>query len=157
MTQAKTSPDPAELHAAVRSQHERLQLLLRATREVLAARSGQRDGDELSSTMLVLLTYLSEELVAHFEYEEHGGYFSDVLRVAPQLSRALDRFQEEHIELARSSRAVLDLSHNAVKDPRRWQEVESEFGRLFERLRNHEREENTMVQRAFSDDVGQSG
>ena len=157
MSARTSSPDSPAFRDEMHSQHMRLRLLLRATDEVLSARSGQRESRLLCSALVVLLTDLSKELPEHFEFEERGGYFMDVVRVAPQMSRELDRFKRDHFELTERSRAVLDLSYDALRHSRRWGEVEKEFGALSARLIIHEREENIILQEVFSQDIGEPG
>ena len=68
MSAKTSSPDSPAFRDEMHSQHLRLRLLLRATDEVLSARSGQRESRLLCSALVVLLTDLSKELPEHFEF-----------------------------------------------------------------------------------------
>lgn len=111
----------------------------------------------LCSALVVLLTDLQTELPVHFEFEERGGYFSDVMRLAPRMSRELDRLKGDHLDFVERSRALLDLAYDVLRQSGRWGEVQNAFGALSTRLRIHERKENAIMQEVFSLDIGQPG
>ncbi|MBW2723348.1 MAG: hemerythrin domain-containing protein [Deltaproteobacteria bacterium] len=139
------------------SQHLRLRLLLRAIDEVLSTPGEQSEGQPLASALVVLATDLHRELPGHFEFEERDGYFLDVARLAPEMSKELDQLKRDHVDLLERSSALLDLSFQVLKRSRRWAEARSAFGALSSRLIKHENKENSIMQDVFSLDIGQSG
>lgn len=150
-------PDSPVFRDELHNHHVRLQLLLRAIDEVLSTRSGGSESQLLCSALVVLLTDLQTELPVHFEFEERGGYFSDVMRLAPRMSRELDRLKGDHLDFVERSRALLDLAYDVLRQSGRWGEVQIAFGALSTRLRIHERKENAIMQEVFSLDIGQPG
>ncbi len=69
----------------IRSQHFALRQQIRAFEEVFAQPDGA--AEEYARKTLTLLGGFDSALRDHFAVEEEGGYFADILKVAPRLSR----------------------------------------------------------------------
>ncbi len=157
MSKKTTTPNSPAFGEEMLSQHLRLRLLLRAIDEVLSVPGEQSEGHPLSSALVVLVTDLQRELPPHFEFEERDGYFQDVARLAPELSKDLDRLKGDHADLLERSSALLELCRGVLDRSRRWAEARSAFGALSSRLVRHEHKENDIMQEVFSLDIGQPG
>ncbi len=152
-----TTANPPAFRDEIAGHHRRLRQLLAALQEVIDARAQEREGPMLATAMLALLVDLEHELPIHFEVEEQGGYFADVLRVAPEMSRHLDRLKEDHVDFMERSGQLLEYAREAAEGTRRWGEVEQLFAKLASRLSTHERNENDIIQQLFMLDSGQPG
>ena len=141
----------------VRYHHLRLQLLMRAIREVLTCRATHVAREPPHSAMLVLLANLNHELADHFALEERNGYFTEVKSIAPRLSRRLDELSDDHLRFLERARELLELAGKAVSTPKRWQSVATGLGELLTRIDAHEHAENELFQSAFTNDLGGSG
>lgn len=157
MSTKTTTPDSPAFGDEMLSQHLRLRLLLRAIDEVLSAPGEQSEGHPLGSALVVLVTDLHRELPPHFEFEERDGYFQDVARLAPELSKDLDWLKGDHADLLERSSALLELSRGVLDRSRRWAEARGAFAALSSRLVRHEHKENDIMQEVFSLDIGQPG
>ncbi len=155
--EAQATSNPSDFHDEIAGHHKRLRQLLAALEEVIETRAHDRESPLLATTMLALLTDLEHELPLHFEAEERGGYFSDVLRVAPEMGRRLDKLKEEHADFTERSRRLLEYAHGAREGTRRWGEIEQLFNHLAEKLVAHERMENDLIQKLFMLDTGAPG
>ncbi len=146
-----------DLLEEVRYHHLRLQLLMRAIREVLTCRANHASREPPHSAMLVLLADLNRELAEHFALEERDGYFAEVKSAAPRFDRHLQKLQQEHVRLLERARELLELAGKAVSAPRRWDAVAEGLRDLLTRVDAHEQAENELIQAAFSNDLGGSG
>lgn len=134
------------------AEHFALRQQIRALEQLLKEHDDP-GGENLAKT-LTLLEAFDPVLREHFADEERGGYFSEVLRAAPRLSRRAERLAENHIELRERLEKLLDLTQKAADAPDRWQKVTTGLAEFVKTLRAHEDEENDLVREAFMDDLG---
>jgi acyl-CoA reductase-like NAD-dependent aldehyde dehydrogenase len=85
--------------------------------------------------------------------EEVGGIFDQIELDAPHLSREVRQLRADHRELLEEANELADAS------VRPWDESSAHqlanlLQRFRDRMQRHESEENCLVQRAYSDDVG---
>ncbi len=91
----------------IRSQHFGLRQQIRALEEVFAEPDGA--AEEYARKTLTQLEGFDSALREHFAVEEEGGYFADVLKVAPRLSRRAARLEQNHKEFSERLEALLAL------------------------------------------------
>jgi hypothetical protein len=91
------------------------------------------------------------DLLAHFRFEERGGYMEAVKQQEPRLERFVDQLAHEHKDLADALEALVGQARVAAgldaalrAGVRGW----------IERVRAHEARENDLVQNAFNLDIG---
>lgn len=91
---------------------------------------------------------LRERLEEHFKSEEDSGLYQGILDALPQAELDVMRLMSEH------ERMLLDLEGARTiargKNPADVPILRSEIGRAIATLRDHEREEEALVQRALS-------
>jgi hemerythrin-like domain-containing protein len=137
--------DPA---SQLGDEHACLREMLDNIRSTLIARNASR------SAVAAMFQQLSLVVLEHFEHEEQGGYFTEVIERAPRLSERADALLSEHPAMA--TQLVTLRTFAARRDePVQWFASLSEmFERFVECFRAHETAENQLVQEAYSDDIG---
>jgi len=93
-------------------------------------------------------------LEAHFAHEEAGGYMADVVSRAPHLQPTVRRLELQHPMLLEKATKLNMLARSGVESPPWWRELRNEFDSLRQELLDHERQENMLVQEAFTIDIG---
>lgn len=88
----------------------------------------------------------------HFESEEHSGYLSDALILAPQLQCRADALRNEHPAMLQVIDGILSVvestsTHELAKE-------QDSFRRFITDLQNHEQSENALVLEAYDEDLG---
>ena len=98
---------------------------------------------QLVDRLGALRTHLSEQ----FRHEEQGGYAQEVLTQAPQQERVVRKLLEQHADLAKSldelieqARAAESVDEGLCERVREWAN----------RLREHESQENGLLEDAFN-------
>lgn len=132
----------------VHEAHEDLRELLRTIEQVSALRTGS---DEILAGRLADLKI---HLRLHFEHEEEGGYFHEVVAAAPWLAEQAAALEQEHAQLMELLDGLLETFRPTVRQPVGRPAVNKcfeEFNRLFHK---HEAAEAQLVQQAFNDDLG---
>jgi hypothetical protein len=109
------------------------------------------DGDGLH--VPELMKQLVDELKVHFRLEEVDGVFDQVERDAPQLSHEVHQLRVEHVELLAEAENLWQLAQK-VAEPAMRRQFQHLFGRFRDRMVYHESQENGVVQRAYSVDLG---
>jgi len=145
--------DTREIIRAIHTEH----------RDLLRRLCGERDRwnklddptPEAFAEMRAHLHDLREHLAAHFASEECGGYLSHVVAAAPRFEREVTKLSGEHVEFLSRLDALIDGLK--AEEPETWKEARADFGQLVVDLRCHEGAETSLVQSAFSDDVGAGG
>lgn len=141
----------------IRAQHFELGRLIRALEKAFAALASECEDEARSRHVLALLEDLDRALPEHFALEERGGYFFEVVEVAPRLRPRAERLQRSHVEFREQSRAVLELARSAVGAPDKWERWKQLTAEFLKRLRQHEADENELVREAFRDDLPTHG
>ena len=102
------------------------------------------------------LMALRAKLLAHFAFEEDGGYMTQVLEDAPHLDQIVQQLLEQHRQLADGLDALID---ECIE----WSgaDLESQFfhklRQWIDLVRAHESRENALVQMASNQDIGGEG
>ncbi len=103
---------------------------------------------------LAWVTRLRAALVDHFNQEESGGYFAELIAVAPRLSTRAETLEREHVLLLASLDEIqADLRQASPLAPPLASVVER-FTTLAGAFLAHEAAENDLVQSAFEDELG---
>jgi hypothetical protein len=93
------------------------------------------------------LTTLRTHLVAQFHHEEQDGYGQAVLAEAPQFERTVRTLLGEHAHLLSALDELLQQARTAEsRDPALFEKAEAWIGRF----REHESQENTLLEDAFN-------
>lgn len=138
-------PAPVE---AVEEDHKRLKAALNEINTAFDKRNVS--ADEAAK----LLEALCDRLQHHFELEEKGGYFTEAIQHAPQLSSKAENLVEEHTDLANCAREILESTQAELGSDAWWQEVGEQFQKLRKELLTHERDEDRLIQEAYQRDLG---
>ncbi|MGY8770095.1 MAG: hemerythrin domain-containing protein [Pirellulales bacterium] len=97
---------------------------------------------------------LRNRLQKHFAHEEFDGYLHEALEQAPHLTEEANRLLKEHPEFLLE---LQEMSQWIDHSRKQWHsELKSRFRRFTERFLNHEHHENTVLQKAFDEDIGPS-
>ena len=137
----------------IRAEHFALGQRMRQLEESFQQRQPEASGAAGARPVLELLEEFDRVLREHFTSEERGGYFSEILAVAPRLSLRVARLKERHVEYRERSKLLLDLATKAASESD-WMEVQARLAAFLRALREHEREENELVREAFMYDLG---
>jgi hypothetical protein len=139
-----TSTRQHEHFEGIVEDHRRLRELLGLIGESFSGR------DRNVHRLMSLLVDLEGDLLAHFEYEEHGGYLEEALALAPHFSNRAARLVSEHNQFLRMVREMHDGVGESAWE---WEIVRDQFRTFAYRFLNHESEENRLVQDAMLRDI----
>lgn len=147
----QTVEHAAESVHCIAEEHESLARLYEQVLDALRGLPGTRN--EASK----LLDELVDRLVEHFDHEEEGGYYSQVLDIAPWRAVTVNELKRQHSELLRMARRVAD-GVRAVGDSPLWLKVvRDEFTEFMRRCAEHEVRENRLVQEVYRLNVTAAG
>jgi iron-sulfur cluster repair protein YtfE (RIC family) len=138
----------------IEEDHHRLESIIsQLTTEITREPPAAFDGWKLS--ILRKLRDFQNELRKHFDLEEHGGFMDEVISHAPRYVSRVEALVSEHDAVSESLEAI--LTHvKAATAPAMWREarIPARLTELFETLREHESEENTLIQDTYFQDLG---
>ena len=132
----------------IQEEHRQLRTILEQIDSALAERSGPVDA------VVDLIGQLGHQLTKHFQTEEAGGYFADALYEAPQLVNRANDLMLQHPKMTKSARKLADAADPNVDPDRWWDQTAERFEAFREELRKHEREEDRLIQEAYTRDIG---
>lgn len=142
-------------HTKRRSEYEQALREHEALEKKLAHLNRQLEQRELPLQSIVsLLERLRNFFVSHFQKEETGGLFENVVERAPHLSRLADKLTHEHGELLERLDGLIRFAKRGTGQPLCWRMLRLRMQDLTAQLHQHEAEENGMLQMAYSDDLG---
>ncbi len=101
-----------------------------------------------------LLKSLRKFFIAHFQKEEQSGLFELIEERAPHLNRVVRKVRGEHVELVQRMDGMLRFARRGTGQPLCWWMLNHRMQDLVVRLKQHESEENGMLQMAYADDLG---
>lgn len=97
-------------------------------------------------------------LLKHFDLEEEGGFMEDIVKVAPHLSRKVSGLKVEHEQILMSLDEILfKLKRMKKKNDTELEQVQFELNDVITSLRDHENEENILMQQAYYREFGSPG
>ena len=124
--------------------------------KALLARIGQTLEERTATIEEVsdLLGLLGDRLVKHFAMEEDGGYFAEVLLHAPQLISKANALLAQHPKMCAQAKdlALAPPSRQAGADW--WQHTTDLFRAFREEFTRHEKQEDGLLQEAYTRDIG---
>ncbi len=133
----------AEEHESLANLYERILEALRAA-----------PGELLPAS--TLLDELVERISTHFAHEEHGGYYSHVVEVAPWRIPAVNELKRQHADLLRIALRIAQGARMANESLLWCEAVRKEFNEFLRRCVEHEARENRLVQEIYVLDIAAS-
>lgn len=142
----------AQTEAARQALHEHQSLQKLFTSIVRFVADEPEPTTEVVEKLVDDLRDLRSQLECHFEREEGEGLFEGILEEMPMVQADVEALRREHVTFLSNA----DVLIRRLKRP-----VESEFDRhcedlkrFFRAFQKHEQTENSLVQRAYSLDLG---
>lgn len=132
----------------IQNQHRQLKDLLGQIESALAERSCP------IAEVVDLIGQLGHQLTKHFQTEEAGGYFADALYEAPQLVNRANDLMLQHPKMTKSARKLAEAADPDTEPDRWWEQTAERFEALQVELHKHEREEDRLIQEAYTRDIG---
>jgi iron-sulfur cluster repair protein YtfE (RIC family) len=129
-------------------EHGHLRKLCQQASDYLSRRQATRV--KLTET----LVQLRHELLDHFQQEELGGYFREVINIAPRLKGRADALRAQHLDLKARLDRLQSLAQQDEQTESWWQEMIAEFGGFLREFDEHERGETALLQEAYTRDIG---
>jgi hypothetical protein len=91
----------------------------------------------------------------HFDFEELGGFMKDVLNDAPETKRSVEKLEEEHSKIIKELDQILDdLKALEQKAEIKLEENKRKIKHLIIKLKAHEKAENDLMQKVYSQEYG---
>jgi hypothetical protein len=142
----RTSLTPTTLDV-ISDEHEALTKLYERILNALQAGPGN------ISLAATLVDELRNKLVAHFEHEEEGGYYSHVVDAAPWRASSVEELKQQHVALLKIIRRVAEGIRMANESPLWGAAVRNDFSEFLRRCVEHESHENRLIQEVYVLDV----
>ncbi|MFO0915652.1 MAG: hemerythrin domain-containing protein [Pirellulales bacterium] len=143
-----TTRHKLELTRAIGEEHGELNSAIEALQEALVKRSAA------PGQLLATFQELARCVRRHFEHEEEGGYFANVLETAPWLRDRVGELLRDHPEMTRQLDVLLEYTGRGTPNGRWWDSLDEMFTRFRETFGAHETAENNLLQESICRDVG---
>lgn len=101
---------------------------------------------------LAWLTRLRTAVVEHFQQEESGGYFAELVAAAPRLSKRAGELEREHAILLSVLETIVAELRQVAPQAALSAGVTGRFADFTQAFLTHEAAENDLVQSAFEDE-----
>lgn len=133
---------------AIAEEHHELEALYERICNTLADRS------ECLETVRDLFQEMAQRVRRHFENEEQGGYFREIVELAPRCADKADQLEREHAELMEvAEQLARDIRH--ARETQVWRlAIRLDFENFIRRCEEHEAAETELVQEAYLQDIG---
>jgi len=127
----------------VLAEHRHLRRLIQRLRNLLFEQ--QESGFVVGG----LLDELRDDLVTHFAHEEKGGYFDEVVTVAPRLKTRVDSLLSQHPQLMLTIDELRDSVEEGEIPEGAWPTLTKSFEQFVVDFVQHEEHENQLLQEAY--------
>ncbi len=105
----------------------------------------------------LMFAQLRDKLAMHFALEEAYGYFDDPVFVAPRLSEKAETLRSQHetlyIDICELADYVERMSYRG-RLASCATELSQRFMEFYDRIQEHEAEENELILQAYDEDIG---
>ena len=132
----------------VRRDHEELRTSLGRLSQALTNRDSSTE--DIAAQLVALIEHLDQ----HFQDEETGGFFDEVVAQAPRYADRTNALREEHVRLLKQIRGLADAARRGEPSDSWWKELEDGFHDFSKSLMHHENQENELLQDTYDEDVG---
>jgi iron-sulfur cluster repair protein YtfE (RIC family) len=106
-------------------------------------------------TLQTRLTNLATVLECHFEHEEDGGYFTDIIEASPDLGQRARELESEHEQLLTRFQQIGDRLFVPFNAATAFTALKQEIRELIAACRAHEHSENELTQEAWLREIGE--
>ena len=114
------------------------------------------NGDTQLPTLRSRLSNLAAVLQCHFEHEEDGGYFTDIIEAAPHLDRQVRELEFEHEHLLARFQQIDERLSVPVNVAKAFATLKQDIRELVTACRAHERSENKLSQEVRRREFGEA-
>lgn len=91
----------------------------------------------------------------HFDFEELGGFMKEVLNDAPETKGLVKKLEQQHEVIIKELDGILnDLKSLEQKDKEKFDAFRSDIKHLIIKLKAHEKAENDLIQKVYSQEYG---
>lgn len=148
MADRHAQQNTGDINDAIRREHEQLRALLGAIGQILTTR-------QVPHNVLVRrLWLLRDQLESHFRREQSDGFFDQITDHAPHLAGRVAKLCAAHVEMLGELGGLVEQAMQGDSTDGWWCFLEAAFQDFGKRLMSHEREENALLQQAYTDDIG---
>ena len=144
---------PKELFETILQEHRQLMQQINGLRQFCSEVSELGQGPKFEE-MGSRIKAFRQSLAAHFEEEERDGYLAPALDVAPRFTQQASELQRQHQQFLEVLDRFIERLQTCDPSIRCWHDARQEFEGFLDQLLEHERAENTIVQSAFTEDLG---
>jgi hemerythrin len=145
----------SEVALQVEKDHEGLNQDMGALKMTLMKEIAAKDFPNWRLEFIWQLRDFKNRLLKHFDLEEEGGFMEEVLSVAPHTERKVKVLKEEHeqfvVELDEILTAIKGMQE---KNNEELDSIRNRLTELISALRQHEAEENQLMQTAYFQEYG---
>ena len=106
------------------------------------------------SALAASLRELRDFMQAHIVLEETDGYFHEAIAHAPRLKQWADTLRQEHSQLLLLLEQLMDHVEKGGGTEAWWSRVAALYDEFASRQRDHEQNENHLLQEAYTQDTG---
>jgi iron-sulfur cluster repair protein YtfE (RIC family) len=146
---ADPSTTPREVQERIRKEHDRLRDLLGLISREMASHRGT------PGKLARQLHSLRDQLRTHFVEEEEHGFFEQIADQAPRFIAATEKLTQEHVDMLEKVDLLIGKAEGGDGSDSWWDGLMTAFHDLSRELMQHEHEENELLQKAYSVDIGE--
>ncbi|MFC2088681.1 hemerythrin domain-containing protein [Calditrichota bacterium] len=94
-------------------------------------------------------------MLKHFDFEELDGFMKEVMEDAPEVVNVVKKLESEHSSLIEKLDKIIDdFQKMEVKEGEKLVEIQQRLKRLIISIKAHEKAENDLIQRVYSQEYG---
>jgi len=146
---ANPSITPQEVQERIRKEHEHLRELLGQISREMASHRGT------PAKLARQFHSLRDQLHAHFVEEEDHGFFEQITDQAPRFGAQTQKLCDQHVEMLEKVDSLINQAELGDGIEPWWEGLVAAFHDLSRELMQHEHEENELLQKAYSVDIGE--
>lgn len=144
----QADPVDTTAHDRILREHKNLKALLAQIEDALQTKSVSID--EVGR----MLGELGDRLIRHFALEEQHSFFDDILTRAPRLVARANELLAQHPKMSRTADKLCQLASAKENAETWWQITAERFLQFKEELLLHEKEEDSLIQEVYHQDIG---
>lgn len=148
----KPAPDYQGLIRHVQVEHQKLETLLVEVQAALVDWQHQWASRAAFETARGKTVQLAGEAYKHFDEEENEGCMEEAVCHCPSLAADVACVRKEHTELKQDLGKLIAL---VDKNSQNAQEVLNAFAQLKQKLHEHEKRENELIEHAFGECIAE--
>ena len=147
--------DSKNITEAIEKEHRAIRDEVSKLGNIFKVLPAENEYKEWRMNLILLIRDFCSDLQKHFDLEEQGGFFDQLIKSAPNQHMQFENLKHEHTDMIENlEKAMYLLKTNELYNKKVLEEIQDTVLRTVKILEEHEHAENELLEKIYLQDDG---